>query len=188
MCKVDNCTNKLFARGHCVRHYRELLNTPALPRIKGSAEGVCSIDNCETRIYAKNYCRSHYERNRKHGDPEYTKPTQGHGTMARYSRGCRCEPCQDARRVYVDEYNQKRRDNLPCGDWRKYTAGCRCKECRGSYYLRQLEILECGNPNKYSAGCRCDTCRKGYSEYKAKLYRENPAYRESIKNNKKKTT
>jgi hypothetical protein len=35
---------------------------------------ICSVTGCEKKHYGNSYCRFHYDKNRKHGDPLYTKP------------------------------------------------------------------------------------------------------------------
>jgi hypothetical protein len=36
------------------------------------------------------------------------RPPSPHGTTTRYQRGCRCDPCREANRVYAADYKQRR--------------------------------------------------------------------------------
>jgi hypothetical protein len=42
-----------------------------------------------------------------------TTTDPGHGTRARYYRGCRCEPCKDANRTYARELTRRQRHGAP---------------------------------------------------------------------------
>lgn len=59
----------------------------------------------------------------------------GHGTNARYARGCRCEPCHTAHREYHREYTKRRRAEGAReyhGTAYGYQLGCRARsECPG---------------------------------------------------------
>jgi hypothetical protein len=70
----------------------------------------------------------------------------GHdGTHARYSRGCRCQPCRDAHRVYTRERRKAAlaEGALSHGVRNTYDAGCRCDKCVGArrvaYFLNPGE-------------------------------------------------
>lgn len=57
---------------------------------------------------------------------------QGHGTNARYARGCRCEDCKEAKRAYHREYAARRR-TVDAGAYHGtaygYQLGCRGTAC-----------------------------------------------------------
>lgn len=71
----------------------------------------------------------------------------GHG-YSRYTHGCRCEVCREAKRLYE---KQRRAERLATGDIHHgtrhgYDSGCRCVDCRiariHAYYR---------NPGEYKA-------------------------------------
>lgn len=71
---------------------------------------------------------------RKKYVPEPLAPDdQRHGSNAGYNRGCRCEPCVEARKAYRAERKANpvgRVEKADHGTIAKYTHGCRCQPCR----------------------------------------------------------
>jgi len=53
-----------------------------------------------------------------------------HGTRGRYAKGCRCESCRIAYRLYTRHYRTvDRRRNAVHGRRATYIRGCRCEAC-----------------------------------------------------------
>jgi hypothetical protein len=71
-----------------------------------------------------------------------------HGTVGRYRKGCRCDPCRTAKKIDKDAYYARRKareaaglppnppgcpaiplSQRPHGDWVTYSKGCRCAQC-----------------------------------------------------------
>lgn len=55
ICQLENCNEKVVARGYCKKHYYQL-------RRKGLIGNApkCKIDNCENISFSKGYCSRHY--------------------------------------------------------------------------------------------------------------------------------
>lgn len=69
-----------------------------------------------------------------------------HGTLAKYGKGCRCEPCRSAQKLYS------------AARYRKTTAAG----------LHKLDPRH-GSAYAYiNYGCRCDKCRTAATAAKAK--------------------
>lgn len=84
-------------------------------------------------------------------NPHY--PQAKHGTRTGWMKtGCRCEECDNARRVWNDERNEKRRGENP----------------RRGQYGRPAEH---GEILMYRRGCKCEKCRAANAQY-AKSLRE----------------
>lgn len=59
-----------------------------------------------------------------------------HGSRTSYTAGCRCAPCTEANRVYIERWRRRRGVEqlqrgtfAPHGTRSRYTRGCRCDEC-----------------------------------------------------------
>lgn len=64
------------------------------------------------------------------GSQRQTKDTQGHGTPARYSEGCRCSKCVANRRKRQAAVEARRLARvLQHGTCYAYSQGCRCQPC-----------------------------------------------------------
>lgn len=69
-----------------------------------------------------------------------------HGTRSRYTRGCRCDGCREANRVYITAWNRKRgvkpqKLGRTHGKVATYTWGCRCEACRRANTERKRRWL-----------------------------------------------
>lgn len=78
----------------------------------------------------------------------------GHGTVAEYARGCRCEPCTEANREsHARTVARMKAKGLPEGDPRhgRYATyqswGCRCVPCAAAASQRNRAYLLRRNPN-----------------------------------------
>jgi hypothetical protein len=77
-CSIDDCGNRVVARGWCNKHYLRWKNTgdPLGSLAKPRQEG-CSIDGCGRKFLARGLCDRHYSRWLRHGDTDRLTP-QGH--------------------------------------------------------------------------------------------------------------
>src|SRR4051794_13519168 len=108
------------------------------------------------------------------------------GTYAAYCRGCRCEACREASRVYKRALRERQRRaegrtvkprtyryEVKCGMRAKYVRGCRCKPCiealraYSNEKKRNYDIKNKRGPIKHGAfyayslqRCRCGECRE----------------------------
>ncbi len=67
-----------------------------------------------------------------------------HGTHSKYARGCRCNECREAHRVYTAARRKAAlaAGTLSHGRRSTFDAGCRCPKCRATRqiaYLREYE-------------------------------------------------
>lgn len=60
-----------------------------------------------------------------------------HGTHSTYSRGCRCEGCREAHRIYTAQRRAVAlaEGTLSHGLRGTYDAGCRCQKCRDAKHV-----------------------------------------------------
>src|SRR5699024_4454143 len=74
-CLIDECTNKVRARGWCGKHYeRWRAHGNPLYTVIPAYEDNCTVLDCDDKQVAKGYCPSHYNKLKNHGDPNYEKP------------------------------------------------------------------------------------------------------------------
>lgn len=125
---------------------------------------------------------------------KYALPTPGdvpHGTNTGYtSYQCRCDECKNARKVYMNEYRVRRREqtayeDIPHGSehgYKFYT--CRCDECvkahrnhkareRRGRIKDEFDEFPHGTATGYqNHRCRCLECRKAQRDYTKSLLRD----------------
>lgn len=77
-----------------------------------------------------------------------------HGTVYSYRRGCRCEPCRDAKRRNKNEYYARRKA--------RESAGLPAMSGRPKIPLSQRQH---GDYVTYCKGCRCDPCTEANTNY-----------------------
>jgi len=65
-CAAAGCDRLVSARGHCERHYRQLLRRGEL--IRDPAPRACAVDGCGRRAVTRGWCQGHYVRWRRTGD------------------------------------------------------------------------------------------------------------------------
>lgn len=73
-------------------------------------------------------------------------PLPAHGTISRYGRGCRCEPCRKARSDYLRKRSGRTVPPLqPCGTPAAYQRHLRsgeqaCDACRTAYTAHRKQV------------------------------------------------
>ena len=65
-CSAADCDRPVYARGHCSRHYRQLLRHGELQPDRAPAE--CGAEGCGRRAVTRGWCHGHYVRQRRTGD------------------------------------------------------------------------------------------------------------------------
>jgi hypothetical protein len=84
---------------------------------------------------------------RRHGyKPRSLHPVE-HGSLSRYTYGCRCDDCRAAKSAYAREWSRRARKELE--------LAARLPASRRRHGLRST----------YNRGCRCDACRAASSAY-----------------------
>jgi hypothetical protein len=89
---------------------------------------------------------------RRHGYKPMSLRAVEHGSLSRYSYGCRCDDCRAAKSAYAREWSRRAREELasvpsvgpvsrPHGLRSTYNRGCRCDRCRAanSAYNRERD-------------------------------------------------
>ena len=75
MCKVENCKNKLTAKGFCGNHYRawKKFGDPLAkaPHFLEQQITICQIEGCNKPKKSNRMCGMHLSRIMRHGDPLY---------------------------------------------------------------------------------------------------------------------
>ena len=76
-CEAADCDREIYARGHCSRHYKQLLRHGVL--IPDRAPKECAAEGCERRAVTRGWCHGHYLRWSRTGDVKahvpLTRPT-----------------------------------------------------------------------------------------------------------------
>lgn len=86
MCEAVGCDRKPYARGHCPRHYKQLLRHGAVQPDR--APTTCAVEGCGRAAVTRGWCHGHYLRWSRQGDVRADEP------LARPERdGCRIEDC-----------------------------------------------------------------------------------------------
>lgn len=71
-CSDPGCTAPVYARGHCSRHYRQLLRHGTL--LPDQAPTACAVEACDRRAVTRGWCHGHYLRWSRHGDVRADEP------------------------------------------------------------------------------------------------------------------
>jgi hypothetical protein len=74
-CAVPDCPTPIYARGHCERHYRQLLRSGQVR--PDPAPTPCAADGCGRRAVTRGWCHGHYLRWSRHGDARPEVPLRG---------------------------------------------------------------------------------------------------------------
>ena len=65
-CEAAECDRPIYARGHCSRHYKQLLRHGKL--LPDRAPKECAADGCDRRAVTRGWCHGHYLRWSRTGD------------------------------------------------------------------------------------------------------------------------
>ena len=65
-CEAAECDRPVYARGHCSRHYKQLLRHGTL--LPDRAPKECAADGCQRRAVTRGWCHGHYLRWSRTGD------------------------------------------------------------------------------------------------------------------------
>ena len=66
LCPVPSCDRTPYARGHCERHYRQLLRAGEVR--SDPAPRACAVAGCDRRAVTRGWCHGHYLRWSRSGD------------------------------------------------------------------------------------------------------------------------
>lgn len=89
-CPAPDCGRPVYARGHCERHYRQLLRTGEIAPDRTPAP--CAVESCDRRAVTRGWCHGHYLRWSRQGD------VRGDVPLARSLQdGCVVEGCERGR-------------------------------------------------------------------------------------------
>jgi hypothetical protein len=87
MCAAADCSRPIYARGHCSRHYKQLLRHGLVQ--PDSAPTECAVEGCERRAVTRGWCHGHYLRWSRTGK------VKAHLPLARPTPAtCRVEGCE----------------------------------------------------------------------------------------------
>jgi hypothetical protein len=65
-CEAAGCDRPVYARGHCSRHYKQLLRHGLVQPDRAPAD--CAVDGCERKSVTRGWCHGHYLRWSRTGD------------------------------------------------------------------------------------------------------------------------
>jgi hypothetical protein len=85
-CAADACDRPLYARGHCERHYRQLLRMGSIQPDR--SRQACAVPSCERPATARGWCSGHYQRWTRTGDVQAEVPLGRSGRRACAVAGC----------------------------------------------------------------------------------------------------
>lgn len=66
MCEATDCDREVYARGHCARHYKQLLRHGAVQADQAPLE--CAVQTCGRKAVTRGWCHGHYLRWSRQGD------------------------------------------------------------------------------------------------------------------------
>lgn len=72
MCAAAGCEREVYARGHCGRHYKQLLRHGEVQPDR--APQACAVRGCGRRAVTRGWCHGHYLRWSRTGDLRETDP------------------------------------------------------------------------------------------------------------------
>lgn len=86
MCDIVGCDRKAYARGHCARHYKQILRHG---EVRAERErSPCAVEGCDRWSASRGWCHGHYLRWTRTGDVQADAP------LRRSSRGtCSIPAC-----------------------------------------------------------------------------------------------
>lgn len=71
-CGASGCDRVIYAKGHCARHYRQLLRHGAVQPDR--AQATCRVPACERGAVTRGWCHGHYLRWSRTGDVQADVP------------------------------------------------------------------------------------------------------------------
>lgn len=87
VCQVDGCGARLYAKGLCEKHYRQVRRHGSVQPDPGVAD--CAVEGCDRRAVTRGWCHGHYLRWSRTGDVAPERP------LVRPDRDdCTVEGCQ----------------------------------------------------------------------------------------------
>jgi hypothetical protein len=89
-CDEPGCSAPVYARGHCSRHYRQLLRTGQVSPDRAPA--ACAVAGCGRRAVIRGWCHGHYLRWSRQGDVRADVPL-----TRPVNDGCAVEACERGR-------------------------------------------------------------------------------------------
>jgi hypothetical protein len=72
MCAAAGCERRIYARGHCGRHYKQLLRRGEVQPDR--APRACAVEGCGRRAVTRGWCHGHYVRWSRTGDERADVP------------------------------------------------------------------------------------------------------------------
>ena len=66
MCEAAECERKVYARGHCSRHYKQLLRHGQVQPDRAPVD--CAVPGCGRKAVTRGWCHGHYLRWSRQGD------------------------------------------------------------------------------------------------------------------------
>lgn len=72
MCQAPACDRQVYAKGHCSRHYKQLLRHGEVQPDRAPAE--CAVDGCGRKAVTRGWCHGHYLRWSRTGDVKADVP------------------------------------------------------------------------------------------------------------------
>jgi hypothetical protein len=108
MCAAAGCERSVYARGHCSRHYKQLLRHGEVQPDRAPA--VCAVPDCGRKAVTRGWCHGHYLRWSRQGDVKadvpLSRPRHDTCTVAGCERGAHsatlCRSHYKRARLYGD--------------------------------------------------------------------------------------
>src|SRR5687767_10372311 len=66
LCEAPGCDREVYARGHCSRHYKQLLRHGEVQPDR--APVACAVETCDRRAVTRGWCHGHYLRWPRQGE------------------------------------------------------------------------------------------------------------------------
>jgi hypothetical protein len=80
MCQAPDCGRVIYARGHCARHYKQLLRHGAVQPDRTATP--CAVTSCDRPAASRGWCHGHYLRWSRTGDAQEDVPLERVGQRA----------------------------------------------------------------------------------------------------------
>ena len=87
MCGAGGCDRAVYARGHCSRHYRQLLRHGEVRPDRAPAD--CRVPTCERGAVTRGWCHGHYLRWSRTGDVQADVPLRRRSRAQCVIAGCK---------------------------------------------------------------------------------------------------